>query len=388
HHAIVPLATDLDPHGIYAIRWQQLARIGRREVDRRDPDRPSPPRAPLHHGPQAVPATQPALGRRQVAVRHGGPDERRRDRLPVVRHGRDDVHRKPVLARQPPHHLYVARAPAPEPMVVPQNQLLHPEARPQHVAHELLGSEPRQLRRERHHLDPLDAERRRQHPLLVGQREQPRRGARVHDLERVRVERHEQARAPPRLLRAPHDLAQHRLVSAVDPVERPDGRDRGDSAPRHCSTTTTRGLSTSSTRSATATRAPFANKATHPASRISLPAGTGRPCTTAARPASSSSRAGSSRTSSAGSRSACAVTAEYAGGRWSYAPRNPASASSPRPRSTPRHASEVATVAPVVSSVAVVVPSRIMPSYALAHPTANGAKRVARPSTSTSSPDA
>src|SRR3989449_3981651 len=139
------------------------------------------------------------------------------------------------------------------------------------------------LFRSRHHLDPLDAERRRQHPLLVGQREQPRRGARVHDLERVRVERHEQARAPPRLLCAPHDLAQHRLVSAVDPVERPDGRDRGDSAPRHCSTTTTRGLSTSSTRSATATRAPFANKATHPASRSSLPAGTGRPCTTAAR---------------------------------------------------------------------------------------------------------
>src|SRR5213594_203800 len=478
HHAIVPLAIDLDPHGIYAIRRQQLARIGRREVDRRHPDRPSPPRTPLHHGPQAVRATQPALGRRQVAVRHGGPDKRRRDRLPVVRHGRDDVHGKPVLARQPPHHLHVARPPAPEPMVVPQNQLLHPEARPQYVAHELLGSEPRQLRRERHHLDPLDAERCRQHALLVGQREQPRRGARVHDLERVRVEGHEQARAPPRLLRAPHDLAQHRLVSAVDPVERPDGRDRGDSAPRHCSTTTTRGLSTSSTRSATATRAPFANKATHPASRISLPAGTGRPCTTAARTASSSSRAGSSRTSSAGSRSACAVTAsgatasasrngptrvrlrlarcapqpsasptsrarlrryvppltvarkptsggakvsssssvtstrrgrnttlsprrarryarspatftaEYAGGRWSYAPRNPASASSTRPRSTPRHASEVATVAPVVSSVAVVVPSRIRPSYALAHPAANSAKRVARPSTSTSSPDA
>src|SRR3989449_8292368 len=120
---------------------------------RSHPDRPAPPRAPLHHGPQAVRATQPALGRRQVAVRHGGPDERRRDRLPVVRHGRDDVHDKPVLARQPPHHLHVARAPAPEPMVVPQNQLLHPEARPQHVAHELLWSEPRQLRREHHHLE-------------------------------------------------------------------------------------------------------------------------------------------------------------------------------------------------------------------------------------------
>src|SRR5207247_1527851 len=138
------------------------------------------------------------------------PDERRRDRLPVVRHGRDDVHRKPVLARQPPHHLYVARAPAPEPMVVPQNQLLHPEARPQHVAHELLGSEPRQLRRERHHLDPL------------------------------------------------------------------------------------------------------ANTAPHPPPPSALPAGTGRPCTTAARPAWSSSRAGSSRTSSAGSRSACAATASGA----------------------------------------------------------------------------
>src|SRR6266850_3719161 len=476
HHASVPLSLDRDPHGIHAIRGQQLTRVGRREVDRRHPDRPAPPGAPLHHTPQTVRPPEPTLGRCQVSVRHGRPDQRRRDRLPVLLHGLNDLHGEPVVARQPPHHLHIAGAAAPEPVVVPQNQLLHPEARPYHVAHELLGTETRQVRRERHDLDPLDAERRRQHTLLVGQREEPRRGARVHDLERVRVERHEQARALPRLPGPPHDLAQHGLVPAVDPVERPDGRDAAP--PRHCSTTTTRGLSTSPMRSATATSCPLQNRATFPVSRVPSATGTGRPCTTAARPASSRSRAGRSRTSSAGSRSARAVTssgatasasqnaptrvrlsvarcapqpsasptsrarlrryvppltvarkptsggvklsssssatstrrgcnttpsprrarryarspatftAEYAGGRWSYAPRNVASASSTRARSSACHASDVATVAPVASSVAVVAPSRITPSYALAQAAANGANRVARPTTITSSPAA
>src|SRR5439155_8541902 len=308
HHTTVPPSLDLDPHGIHAVRRQQLARVGRREVDRRYADGPPAPRATLHHGPHTVRPPEAALGRRQVTVRHGGPNQRRRDGLPLVLHGRDDLHGEPVVARQPPHHLHVARAAAPEPVVVPQNQLLHPEARPQHVAHELLGTETRELRRERHDLDALDAEPRRQRALLVGQREQPRRGARVHHLERVRVERHEQARALPRLPGPPHDLAQHGLVPAVDPVERPDGRDGAPPPPRHCSTTTTRGLSTSPTRSATATSCPLQNSATFPDSRVPSPTGTGRPWTTAARPASSSSRAGRWRTSSAGSRSACGVT--------------------------------------------------------------------------------
>src|SRR5437660_331569 len=46
-----------------------------------------------------------------------------------------------------------------------------------------------------------------------------------------------------------------------------------------------------------------------------------------------------------------------------------------------RQASEVATGSPVASSVLVVVPSRITPWYALDHAAANGASRVARPTT-------
>src|SRR5438105_1343767 len=53
-----------------------------------------------------------------------------------------------------------------------------------------------------------------------------------------------------------------------------------------------------------------------------------------------------------------------------------------------RHASEVATGTPVASSVLVVVPSRITPSYALVHAAAKGASRVARPTTTPSQPDA
>ena len=77
-----------------------------------------------------------------------GPDQRRRDRLAVVRHGGDDLDREPVLTPEPPHQLHVARPSAPEPVVVAQDQLLHPEPRAQHVAHEIFGAETRELGRE------------------------------------------------------------------------------------------------------------------------------------------------------------------------------------------------------------------------------------------------
>src|SRR5207247_3143166 len=86
----------------------------------------------------------------------------------------------------------------PEPVSVPQHQLLHRELRPQHVPHELLGAESRQLGRERHDLDARDPERADQRALLARERQQPRRRARVQHLERVRVERDQQAlEAPP-----------------------------------------------------------------------------------------------------------------------------------------------------------------------------------------------
>src|SRR5207244_5619081 len=101
--------------------------------------------------------------------------------------------------------------------------------------------------------------------------------------------------------RAPHDLREHGLVPAVNPVKRPDGCDRAPPrpTPRHASATTTRGFNASATRSATATSSPLENRATLPPSPF--PAITGRPWITAARPASSSSCRGKSATTAPGS---------------------------------------------------------------------------------------
>src|SRR5690242_12368879 len=281
HHTAVgllllpfPFPRQSHPHRVYPVRREELPGVGGRQVDRRHADRPASPSPPLDRTPQAIGASQPAGRRAEVAVRHRGPDQRRRDRLAAVSHGGDDLDREPILTPEPPHQLHVARASAPEPVVVAQDQLLHLEPRAQHVAHEIFGAETRELGREGDHLDPLDPERRDQRPLLVRQREQPRSRGRVHDLERVRIERHQHTR-PPGGAPAPHDLAQHRAVPAMDSVERADRRDGA----AHGSATTTRGLSWSPTRSATATSRPSANNATLPASPTPAPApaGNGRP---------------------------------------------------------------------------------------------------------------
>src|SRR2546426_557196 len=119
-------------------------------------------------------------------------------------------------------------------------------------------------------LHPVEPRPRQELPLLVWQREELGRRRRVHDRERVRVERDED-RLEPRAARLPHDFGDDRLVAPMDPVERADG----DHGARHGSATTTRGFSTSPTCSATATSSPRANRA--PLPPPPSPAGSGRP---------------------------------------------------------------------------------------------------------------
>src|SRR5436190_11693152 len=311
HHAAVPLRLSpfalprpFYPNGVHAVRRQQLARIGRREVRRRHPDRLAPSRPALDRPRDAVRPPQPAPGEVQLPVRHGGADQRRGDRLAVFADRVHHVHREPVRGAETPHRFHVAGAPAPEAVVVAQHQLPHGELRSQHVADELLGAEPRQVGREWEHRDAVHARPGEQLSFFVRERQQLRRRRRVDDFERVGLEGHQHAlEPPPPRLRPPHDLRQPRLVAAMHAVE---GAARPYRPARAHSATTTRGLSRSPTRSATAMRWPFANRATLPSSSFS--AGTGRPWRAAARPASSNSRRGRSATSAASSRKSAAVT--------------------------------------------------------------------------------
>src|SRR5439155_4716001 len=134
----------------------------------------------------------------------------------------------------------------------------------------LLRREERQLPRERQQLDPVEPELREQRPLLVRERQKQRGRWWVHYLERMPVEGDDQARQPAGA-RPSHDLREHRPVPAVHAVERADGRYRA----RHSSATTTRGFSSSPSRSATATRWSSANSAT--LSPSPFPTDTGRP---------------------------------------------------------------------------------------------------------------
>src|SRR5216117_298965 len=70
HHAPVRRSAPLDPHGIYTVGREQLAGVGRRQVDRRDPDGAAATGAAFHHTPQAIGPAEPALRARQVAVGH------------------------------------------------------------------------------------------------------------------------------------------------------------------------------------------------------------------------------------------------------------------------------------------------------------------------------
>src|SRR5947208_3386372 len=83
HHAPVshpaspfPLPRQSYPDCIHPVRRQELAGIGRGEVDRRNPDRPPPPCPALHDARRAVAPAEPALGGREVPVRDRGAGRR------------------------------------------------------------------------------------------------------------------------------------------------------------------------------------------------------------------------------------------------------------------------------------------------------------------------
>src|SRR2546427_12102978 len=84
HHAAVsycpspfPVPRQSHPDSIHPVRRQELAGIGRGQVDRRNPDRPPPPCPALHYARRAVTPAEPALGGRKVPVRDRGADQRR-----------------------------------------------------------------------------------------------------------------------------------------------------------------------------------------------------------------------------------------------------------------------------------------------------------------------
>src|SRR3989441_6992103 len=397
-----------------------------------------------------------------------GPDQRRRDRLAIVSHGVHHRDRKSFSAAQLFHHLDVAGASAPEPVIIAHHQFPHFILVTKAMA-ERRCIELRDFFRERHQHVLFDALRRDELALLLRQRQQLRRRRWIHDRQRMRVERHEHA-GPAARPRPPEHFREDRLMAAVHAIERSQC---DDCSLHHSSATTTRGFKTSPTHSATPSNSSSAKRATRPCA--SPPDVSARPCTTASRSVRLTFRRGKSATKIDASRTAAGVTAsgatasssrngptvvrrsaercaphpsaapmsrardrryvppltvarnsrsgtaastisssristgraagstvsprrarryarspsiftaEYAGGRCSYRPRNLPITSASCDGVIPVQGA-VATPEPVTSSVPVVTPSRMTPSYDFGHSVAKVASRVARPTTSTSNP--
>ena len=276
----VPRPTSLQfyLYRIHPVGREQFSRVGRLEVDRRDPDRPTSSRPTHHASANTVRPAQPASRGLQVAVRDRRPNHGRRNRLTIVAYRIHDRHRKVPGSRQALHQLHVPGPPPPKPVIVPHHELAHRVLVTQ-PPDECLRVELRHHRRERHHDEPLDALRRHEIFLLRRQRQQLRSRRRIHDRERMRIERHKHARqtsspGPPRHLR------EHRLVTAVHAIERAQ---REDGAAHESAATTTRGFRSSPTCSATASNSSPENTAIGDPPPASASTGTGRPWTTASR---------------------------------------------------------------------------------------------------------
>ena len=84
----------------------------------------------------------------------------------------------------------------PEPVIVPHEQVVHPEAAEQNLVDKTLGAERGQGRRERQHSSEVESRFGEHFEFLLAHREKQWRRRRIHHLERMRIERHEQAVDP------------------------------------------------------------------------------------------------------------------------------------------------------------------------------------------------
>jgi len=145
--------------------------------------------------------------------------------MPVrSRNGVNYIYLETVTFSQCSEDTYVAGALAAKPVIVAYQQLLHAEAAPEDELDEIFRGIRGELGGERHHSQVVDAGLGQDFLLLIVGREQERRRCRIHDLEWVRLERHEDARDF-QMARASYESLHYIPMSTVNAVEGPDGDD-------------------------------------------------------------------------------------------------------------------------------------------------------------------
>ena len=216
-------------------------------------------------------------GAREIAAGDRTADSRAGNVLVTEIHFRDHIHVEAVHGAEPPKGFDVAASSTPEPVIVPDHELLHLAPIEQDAFHELFRAQARHPPVEAEQHDVVERGLCQEFSPLRSRHQNRRSRLGIHHLERMRLEGDEDTR-PARRRRPIGDLAQHRLMTQVHPIERADGdraaaRQRRQSA--HGVPSTTDGLSHPSLARATAmSSSPFTN-ATSPSG--ASPASTGRP---------------------------------------------------------------------------------------------------------------
>ena len=227
-HPVVRPPRCLHPGRVDPFRRQEFPGTGNAHVCGGESDDAAPPRSLHHLPPERVGASEAPKCFGQVATGDSAADCRRRNGLSAV-HGdsRYDIDFEPPCRAETPHRGRIPGAVVTKPVVITHEQVVHAEPAQQDLVDKALGAERGEGWRERQHCDEVDSRLGEDLELFITDGKESRRCGRIHDLERVRIKRDEQA-VEAQTTGALGELAENVLVAKVDTIKTADG-DRGAS---------------------------------------------------------------------------------------------------------------------------------------------------------------
>lgn len=196
------------------------------DVQRTEPEVPSPPRPSDHRPRDGIGTTEPIGGAIEITPSDRPADGGGGDRSAVAPLDRgDDLDPEASRRTEGLQHRDIPGAPAAETVIVADQQMPQAEPIAKDVIDEGLRIVGGQGAREGKHDDVIERAVREALRLLDPGREQWRRRSQIHHLQRMRGEGDED-RGQPALPRSGREPIEHESVASMDPIEGPDGADR------------------------------------------------------------------------------------------------------------------------------------------------------------------
>jgi len=182
---------------------------------------------------ERIATTEHSFGPGKIAIGHRASDRARGNRNAIECDGLDDIDREIVLLAKLAKHVDVAASATAKAMIVSNDELTQAETLEQDALDELRSVEGRERWREWNYDDVLQTAFGHGLQFFLCRREQRRSGRWVDDLERMGIERDEEARKRASG-GAGGDPREQIAVTEMDTVEGADGDDRAKRQPRQC----------------------------------------------------------------------------------------------------------------------------------------------------------